>query len=548
MKTNNYLIYTRKSDDDANNQKNSIDYQTAACLQFAEQNTIPVASLDREGFIENGVIKERHTAFKTSDIKIMPDGSVRYGIERPKFQKLVQVLAKRQFAGVVCLCWDRISRNDQDAILVKKLIKDGIDFRFVWVDYAKSSAGALHMDIDGMFAVHHSRVTSERVRATYSKLRSEGKCTYRTPIGYLDQGPDNKPLDPERAPIKRIFKKYATGGWSYNELAKWAIQQGLTHKPRRPDRTREEIKAGEENRKPKVRHPISHKTIENVLKNPFYAGKLRHNGDVFDGIHVPLISLRLFNKVQAMISSRQISVHYVEKDFFVYRGFLRCVCGRTYCPYRKKGHTYYRTKCKEGCSNEDPNLSEKSVHEKVEELLGEIHLSDEQIRKLEEQAMNGVDSLAAQRDHTLDELHNQQRRIYKDIDYLKKFKISLLREQAYSPEDFQAEMRRLETELENVHAEMDTCKEKESEMLSYILTFTELVNSAKQWYKHAPDKKKHEVLSQVFTELVFKDKELAGFTVKEGYETLFKVLDRKRGAPGRNRTCITKSAISRPIH
>ncbi len=63
-----YLIYTRKSTDDADNQKNSIDYQTEQSLKFAKNQSLPIADYTLEGFCRNGVTEERHTAFKTSDI------------------------------------------------------------------------------------------------------------------------------------------------------------------------------------------------------------------------------------------------------------------------------------------------------------------------------------------------------------------------------------------------------------------------------------------------------------------------------------------------
>ncbi len=201
-----YLIYTRKSTDDADNQKNSIDYQTGQSLKFAKNQSLPIADYALEGFCEKGVIEERHTAFKTSDITINKGGKVEYKIERPKFQVLAQALINKQFKGIICLCWDRISRNVQDGVVIKDLMDKGADIRFVQTTYEKSSSGALHRDVDGMFAVHYSRVISEKVKAASEKLRSEGRCIYLSPIGYLDKGSDNKPIDSQRAPIvKRVF-------------------------------------------------------------------------------------------------------------------------------------------------------------------------------------------------------------------------------------------------------------------------------------------------------------------------------------------------------
>ena len=45
-----YLIYARKSTDDADNQKNSIAYQTKESFVFAKKEGLPIAPLTVPGF------------------------------------------------------------------------------------------------------------------------------------------------------------------------------------------------------------------------------------------------------------------------------------------------------------------------------------------------------------------------------------------------------------------------------------------------------------------------------------------------------------------
>src|SRR5260221_1016790 len=233
-----YLVYIRKSTDEPDNQKNSITYQKAEGAKFAHREKLAVAPVTLAGFCVGGVISEKHSGFKEdNDLTFTKDGLVQYHIDRPKFQKLVQFLSLGLFKGIVCLCWDRISRNKGDDTLIRKLMRKGIDVRFVYANYDKTSSGALHMDIDGMFAEHHSRVTSEKVRLTHWSLRERGVVAYKAPIGYLNQGNmDHKPFDPERAPIiKKLFENYATGGWSLADLVRFANNQGLTTSPSRSE-------------------------------------------------------------------------------------------------------------------------------------------------------------------------------------------------------------------------------------------------------------------------------------------------------------------------
>ncbi len=520
---NEYLIYARKSTDDADNQKNSIDYQIGECLRYAKNNTLLVADFSVDGFCDTGVIKEKHTAYKTSDSIINKDGSFVYRIERPKFKKIIDALTKKEFKGLICLCWDRISRNDQDGIIIKNLIKNGVDVRFVQTKYEQTSSGALHMDIDGMFAAHYSRVISEKVRAAYSKLRSEGKCTYSAPIGYLNHGSDNKPLDEERAPlVRQIFELYANGGWGLRQLAKWANEQGLTTKPSRKHRTRAEILAGKEHDDSvPVGRPMNEKSIELILKNPFYIGKLKIGQKIIDGIHQPLIDVSLFNKVQEVLKSKNVNIYFVDKDFYTYRGFIRCLCGRVYSPYEQKGNNYYRCNCLRTCDSTDKNLKENDINETVAEIMDKIHFTDTELAEIQERAKSELgEAVEKKRQFEVGTLEKQRQRITDDLVYLEKNKITLLRTNVYTIEQFNADYEKLGKELKEVNEKISTQNVSASEMLETVISFSELVKDAKIYYENALDREKREMATNVFYELNYHSGNLSNYKAKEGYHAL----------------------------
>lgn len=520
--TGGYLIYTRRSTDDADSQKNSIDYQIKACRDYAAAHGIILSSLDVQGFCAEGVIVERHSAYKTSDISIRRDGSIAYRIERPKFQQLVELLVAGAAGGVICLCWDRLTRNPQDGIIIKKLIARRRDIRFVQATYDASSSGALHMDIDDMFAAHYSRVISEKVRAAYEKLHAEGKCTYFAPIGYLDGGSDNKPLDPERAPIvKHLFEHYATGAWSINQLACWANQQGLTTKPTRRRRTTQQILDGEENGNPTVCHPITRTTVEIILKNPFYAGWLRVGNELVEGIHQPLVTRRLFDRVQRMLRTRCVTAQYVDdRPFFTYRGILRCDCGRTYSPYRQKTTNYYRVPCLPGCPNSAPNISESLVDAAVVTVLNGVSFSDAERDCIDAATPRLLDYARGQRQRKREGLERERKRVLQDLRYLTDEKLNLLRSGAYSAEEYRGAEIRLTERLAELDAQLMGTGPDESEMLQHVLKFSELLKLAGLCYNLALDTEKRQICLAAFSELRVVGKNVST-KAKEGCETLF---------------------------
>lgn len=536
---NEYLIYNRKSTDDADNQKNSLSYQNSKNIDFAKQSSLPIAEMTISGFCTHGVINESHSGYKEDiDFDINADGSIQYTIERPKFLKLIRLLKNKEIKGVIFLCWDRASRNKQDDVLIKRLMKMGCDIRFSQASYDKTSSGDLHMDIDGMFASHYSRVISEKVKNASDKLRADGRCIYFTPIGYLDHGSDNKPFDPVRAPIvKRIFELYSTGEWSFSQLAKWANEQGLTTKPKRRRRTHDEILTNVSlDNFSKVSQVASHKTIENILSNPFYIGKMKSKDGYISGkFHAPLVDTVLFNKVQGVLKSRCVSVHYMDMSFSPYRNILKCSCGRAYSPYQKKGINYYRVRCIDGCTNKDKNLKETDVHKIINDFMLTINFTDDEVREIERRAKSELGTIAIKRDKELDDLNSQRKKVFGDLDYLMSNKLTLLRTNAMRIEDMLADEQRLNTRLKEIDGKITAYEETAQEMVKYVITFSELVKNASVYYEFALDNEKREIVTEVFTELVFSGRKLDKYTAKEGFEALL-CKDWLSGSVGRDRT------------
>ncbi len=527
-----FLVYTRRSTDDADNQKNSLEYQESEIRKYAKKNVLAISGDSIEGLMMEGVIKERHSAFKASALSISGNGKVEYAIERPKFMQMTNLLLEGKYEGVIVLCWDRISRNKQSDLIVKELIDvHGIRIIFVQADYAPTSSGKLHRNVDGMFAEYHSEVTSEKVKITFKKLRSEKRCTYFAPVGYLDHGSDQKVFDPERAPIvKRLFEQYATGEWSISQLHKWAVKQGLTTKPRRRRRTKMEVLEGVEVTE-KTSLPISKSTIEFILVNPFYMGKMRHGEQIIDGLHAPLIDEGLFYQVQQRLREKCVTVHYMDKPFFTYRGLFKCGCGRAYSPYLKKGHIYYNSKCHEGCANAEKNVREEVLVAAVQKVLDRIHFTDDELRQIEGGAKSALRKIAAKRDADLADLARRRDRVNKDLDYLKENKVSLLREGAMAPAEWKKDRDDLLAELKEVDALCEAHTETEAEMLDYVLTFSELVKSASRLYKHATGQEKRRLAHLVFSELVLVDGKLASYSAKDEFSVLLNRPSDQNGSP-----------------
>ncbi len=524
-----YIAYTRKSTDDADNQKNSIEYQAQEIKRDLAKQGIEIAPLTIEGFCTDGYITEHHSGFKEdSEFETNPDGTISISVDRPKFLMLVNLLRQKKFKGVISLCWDRFSRNEADDMLTKKLLKQGIDVRFVQVKYDTSSSGALHMDIDGMFSRHYSRTISEKVRNTNKKLRNEGQCIYTPPLGYLSEGSGSKPFDPERAYlVRRIFEQYATGEWSFSTLAAWANEQGLTTKPCRRKRTKaEKLQGVELSDIPKSTRPITEASIWHILSNPFYIGKITHKGELFDSkVHQPLVDLATYYKVQSVLKKKAVKVHYPELAFFTYRGLVKCgTCKRGYSPYVQKGNTYYRSRCQKGCANPLKNINDKFITGEAVKILDRIHFTEPEIAAIEAIAWKELDKLTDRRNKQVEDLRLQKNKAAENLDYLTKDKLNLLRTKVFTGIQIIEEEGRLAALLADYEKKISELSISTKAMLEYVISFSELTRHTAAYFEHGLDVYKRDIVQQVFTELYIENGELK-YVATEAYQALLMRFD-----------------------
>lgn len=529
---NHYLIYARKSTDEANNQKNSITYQGKENLRFAEREGYKIAPISIQGFCTNGIVTEKHSGFKETDaLTISDDGTVKYQIDRPKFQQLLQHLNQGHFKGVICLCWDRISRNRGDDTIIRKLMRRGVDVRFVYANYDRTSAGELHMDIDGMFAQHHSRVTSEKIKLATRAKREEGKCTYRAPIGYLNTGTmDHKPLDPERAPIiKELFELCAKGTWSLSDLTAHANAQGLTGTPSRSPRSQTEILEddGETSQlKPKTCRPMQINRIHKILTNPFYTGRIIGP----DGLHIhstshdALVDDATFAKVQAALGRRKVSTRYTEKVDHVLRGFIRCAqCNRVYTPYTKKGILYFNARCAPGCSNTLKNINEQQVTTHIHEMLGKLRFSKDELAKLDACADTDVALLEERHRREEEQTERKRKKVRGDLTYLRANQLVLLQTGVYTPDTLMEERQKLETKLDTIRDRDDLSEAAMRELVDEVVQVSELLKNLVPLYENANSGEKERITRAIVSELHL-DQNTVAIRPKTGLEPIF---DRK---------------------
>ena len=281
---------------------------------------------------------------------------------RPIFNKMVSELHRGKAQGLVIHKIDRSARNFADWAKIGDLQDAGVDIHFATesLDFA-SRGGRLTADIQAVIAADYIRnLREETIKGITGRLK-QGLYPFGAPIGYLNNGGGKvKTPDPKIAPFIRLaFELYASGRHSQRSLQAELVLRGL---------------------RTKCGRPLSLTGLESVLANPFYYGliKIKTTGTVYKGIHEPLISVSLFERVQAAKAGR--TVQKVTRHDHVYRRLFRCgLCGSAMIPEHQKGHVYYRCQTK-GCPTK--TIREEELGRSILACLSRARFKDSDIKIL----------------------------------------------------------------------------------------------------------------------------------------------------------------------
>lgn len=326
-------VSTQKQGDGA-----SLEAQKRAITEYAAANRLVVTQW----------FEELETAAKTS---------------RPIFAEMVERLHQGQAQGLIVHRVDRASRNFRNWADIGELADAGVDIHFATesLDF-NSRGGRLVADIQMAVASDYCRNLSIEARKGIDQRLREGLYPGPAPVGYLNHGRGQvKTPCPLRAPlIQTLFQLYLSEEFSIRSLHKEMVARGLTTRGGRP---------------------VSRRTIESILSNPFYCGILRHRrrGEFFAGQHESLITQDAFDKVQRIKAGKYVKKQVRHEHPF--RRLLHCAaCGGVLTPERQKArYTYYRCHTK-GCPV--CTVREEAVEAAVTAALRRITFTAEDIAYL----------------------------------------------------------------------------------------------------------------------------------------------------------------------
>lgn len=306
-------------------------------VSLPEQRDAIMAYAARSDIKISRVFEERVTAAKRG---------------RPLFTQMLKALEAGEASGLVVHKIDRSARNLKDWADLGELIDRGVSVHFVSDNLDMGTRGGrLSADIQAVVAADYIRnLREEAKKGIYGRLK-QGFYPMRAPLGYLDCGKAKPKLpDPATAPLVRYaFEQYATGRYTLRTMKAELTGKGLRNRGGRP---------------------LSVNGISTLLNNSFYYGQIhiRRSNQKFDGVHEPIISRTLFNRVHDVLRGKMQRT--AQKHQFTFARLITCgTCGYSLIGETQKGFVYYRCHTPT-CAN--TSLREEAIDQSFRALFSAV--------------------------------------------------------------------------------------------------------------------------------------------------------------------------------
>ena len=431
---------------------------------------------------------------------------------RKQFDQIITFVkkAKEPFALITDTV-DRLQRSFRETPLLDELRRQGkLELHFLReglvVNQLSNSAQLLQWDIGVLFASSYVRQLGDNVKRSQEQCIKNGQWISKAPYGYknfaLPSGQRSIEIDQEQAPfVVKMFELYAKGNNSFQTIAMKMKEEGFSKTSRGKS--------------------VRARTVEIILKNPFYFGMMYVKKQRHPHKYPPLISEWTFDKVQSIIANHhKAHIQYAGKPILL-RGLINCAhCGGAVSgDIKKEKYVYY------SCNNSKRICTKKWVKE--ETLLAtllhqfdDIQLTNEQVDEI----IQYIGEDEAQKQATVQQLQQQlkqslttvQERISKLIDMHVDGKIDA---QTYHMklEEYKREQQTLTTQIKSY----DGGSKAELEAAKSIL---ELAQQAKQIFLSSKLDEKQQILGFFFSNLTLNSEKL-DLELREPFKNMSKPHD-----------------------
>jgi len=466
------VIYCRVSTEEQAKEGYSLDAQKKLCSRFAKGDGYRIAGIYRD------------------------EGKSATTLNRPALQDLLAKCQQdKSIDAVVVQETDRLARNTKDHLTIRAILKKaGVKLISVAQPMLDDSPEGNMIDtILASVNQFQSDINGRKTRKSLQEKFNKGWWPGWAPLGYLNKKSRNDQKivvkDPEKWHlVKKVFKMYLTGNYSVVEIVEKLHKKGLRSKTG-------------------VKVPYS--IMTNILRNPFYAGVMRWNGQERIGKHKPMIIPEEHKQILTIMDVHNYHACRRRKHNFLLRGFVFCgICGQRYTADRHRAgkiSDYYHCSTRSiKHSNKNQNVETVNLEKQVEEQFKNIQFSKEFINLTIEKVKKFYQEKKAE--------NERQRRILLN----KKMKTERKREVAEEKliagilvdEDFVRMRNRFRGELNLIQDEIDKLESKHDVDTDTAREALILARNVYKAYKKAPYEIKRLYLSFFWDKFLVRDRKI----------------------------------------
>jgi site-specific DNA recombinase len=327
--------------------------------------------------------------------------------DRAQLQAMLVYVAANPTTYVIVHKIDRLARNRADDVEINLALKAaGVTLVSCTENIDDTPSGMLLHGIMSSIAEFYSRnLANEVIKGSVQKAKGGGTVG-KAPTGYLnvrkmENGREIRTVDvdPVRGPLmKWAFDQYSTGKWNLRDLLAQATKRGLTSTPG-----------------PKTSaNPLVLSHFHTLLKNPYYKGIVSYRGEQYPGRHEPLVSVKIWARVQELLAQKSNSGEKVRKHHHYLKGTVWCgTCGHRLIVSNSKNRfgTVYPYFICIGRQQRRTDCTQKAVRiDDVERLVEEHYATVTPGRDLIEQLRSLLEEELASQRHLADEERLIQKR------------------------------------------------------------------------------------------------------------------------------------------
>ena len=295
--------------------------------------------------------------------------------KRPELHRLLQDAEKGAFDIVVAHTLDRWARNvGVQRQALQRLGDANVGFASVMegMDYTTPSGRLLLTTMGGVAEFFSDQLGLHVDKAQRQRVAVLGLPVGPVPIEYRSPEPRSAPvIVPEEAKaINEVFHRRAEGQ-SHGEISRWLNGLGL--------RTRDG-------------NAFTPHAIRDTLNNCIFAGKVKYQGEVYDGKHEAIISQDLFDRVQAMKQRREFSPSVTGPKGLL-QGMVACVhCGHGLQSDRHRQEVpLYRERHVHQCPTNDTSITADVLDRQMATIVHSLGLRKDWRERMAKLACQGYE-------------------------------------------------------------------------------------------------------------------------------------------------------------